>query len=122
MEWNARRWRQSIERFKAFMIPLTVPLGRSERRVAAAHYVQGLLMPGQRKSLEPIAARLGVDSQRLQQFMADSPWEETQLWRVIRQEVVPHFEPILGLLSGSRDRRGRWGYVKMRIDRFPIGP
>ena len=94
MEWNARLWRQSIERFKAFMIPLTVPLGRSERRVAAAHYVQGLLMPGQRKSIEPIAARLGVDSQRLQQFMADSPWEETQLWRVIRQEVVPHFEPI----------------------------
>jgi SRSO17 transposase len=76
------------------MIPLTVPLGRSERRVAAAHYVQGLLMPGQRKSIEPIAARLGVDSQRLQQFMADSPWEETRLWRVIRQEVVPHFEPI----------------------------
>jgi SRSO17 transposase len=26
--------------------------------------------------------------------MADSPWEETQLWRVIRQEIVPHFEPI----------------------------
>ncbi len=67
------------------MIPLTVPLGRSERRVSAACYVQGLLMPGQRKSIEPIAARLGVDSQRLQQFMADSPWEETQLWRVIRQ-------------------------------------
>jgi len=76
------------------MIPLTVPLGRSERRVSAACYVQGLLMPGQRKSIEPIAARLGVDSQRLQQFMADSPWEETQLWRVIRQEIVPHFEPI----------------------------
>ena len=106
MEWNARRWRQSIERFKAFMIPLTVPLGRSERRVAAAHYVQGLLMPGQRKSIEPIAARLGVDSQRLQQFMADSPWEETQLWRVIRQEVVPHFEPILGA-SERQSRQAR---------------
>jgi SRSO17 transposase len=26
--------------------------------------------------------------------MADSPWEETQLWRVIRQGIVPHFEPI----------------------------
>jgi hypothetical protein len=30
------------------MIPVTAPLGRSERRVAAACYVQGLLMPGQR--------------------------------------------------------------------------
>jgi SRSO17 transposase len=112
MEWNARRWRQSIERFKAFMIPLTVPLGRSERRVAAAHYVQGLLMPGQRKSIEPIAARLGVDSQRLQQFMADSPWEETQLWRVIRQEVVPHFEPIEAWIV---DETG-WLYRRDRKD------
>jgi SRSO17 transposase len=94
VEWNARLWRRSVERFKAFIIPLTAPLGRSERRVAAASYVQGLLMPGQRKSIEPMAARLGVDSQRLQQFIADSPWEETQLWRVIRQEIVPHFEPI----------------------------
>jgi SRSO17 transposase len=51
-------------------------------------------MPGQRKSIEPIAARLGVEPQRLQQFMADSPWDETELWRVIRREVVPHFEPI----------------------------
>ena len=94
MEWNARLWRQSIERFKAFMIPLAAPLGRSERRTAATNYVQGLLMPGQRKSIEPMAARLGMEPQRLQQFMADSPWDETELWRVIRREVVPHFEPI----------------------------
>ena len=94
MEWNARLWRQSIERFKAFMIPLAAPLGRSERRTAATNYVQGLLMPGQRKSIEPMAARLGIEPQRLQQFMADSPWDETELWRVIRREVVPHFEPI----------------------------
>jgi SRSO17 transposase len=94
MEWNARLWRQSVERFKAFMIPLVAPLGRSERRVAATSYVQGLLMPGQRKSIEPMAARLGVEPQRLQQFMADSPWDETELWRVIRRDVVPHFEPL----------------------------
>ena len=57
-------------------------------------YVQGLLMPAQRKSIGPMAERLGIDPQRLQQFMADSPWDETELWRVIRREVVPHFEPI----------------------------
>jgi len=32
-------------------------LGRSERRVAAARYVQGLLLPGQRKSIGPLAER-----------------------------------------------------------------
>jgi SRSO17 transposase len=76
------------------MVPLAAPLGRSERRVAAASYVSGLLMPGQRKSIEPMAARLGLDPQRLQQFVTDSPWEDEQLWRVIRREVIPHFEPI----------------------------
>ena len=94
MEWDGRLWQRSIERFKAFMVPVVAPLGRSERRVAAANYVSGLLMPGQRKSIEPMAARLGVDPQRLQQFVTDSPWDEEQVWRVVRQEVIPHFEPI----------------------------
>ena len=94
MEWNGRLWQRSIERFKAFMVPVAAPLGRSERRVAAASYVSGLLMPGQRKSIGPMAARLGLDPQRLQQFITDSPWDEEQLWQVIRQEVIPHFEPI----------------------------
>jgi len=76
------------------MVPVVAPLGRSERRVAAANYVSGLLMPGQRKSIEPMAARLGIDPQRLQQFVTDSPWDEEQVWRVVRQEVIPHFEPI----------------------------
>jgi SRSO17 transposase len=69
----------------------------SERRAAATSYVQGLLMPGQRKSIEPMAARLGVPSQRLQQFVADSPWEERDLWGVIRRRVLPHLEPIDGV-------------------------
>jgi len=76
------------------MVPLVAPLGRSERRTAATSYVQGLLMPGQRKSIEPMAARLGLESQRLQQFLADSPWDENDLWRVIRRQVLPHLEPM----------------------------
>jgi hypothetical protein len=46
---------------------------RSERRAAAAYYVRESLMPGQRKSIEPIAARLGVDSQRNVDFSAPKP-------------------------------------------------
>ena len=76
------------------MNPLVSGLGRSERRVAAARYVEGLLAPGQRKSIIPMAERLGVDSQRLQQFVTDSPWSEEALWRAIRQEVIPHLEPL----------------------------
>jgi SRSO17 transposase len=68
-------------------------LGRSERRLAATRYLEGLLMEGQRKSIEPLAARLGVDAQSLQQFVTDSPWEEAEVWSRIRREVISHLEP-----------------------------
>jgi SRSO17 transposase len=35
-----------------------------------------------------------VPSQRLQQFVADSPWDEQDLWGLIRRRVLPHLEPI----------------------------
>ena len=51
-------------------------------------------MPGQRKSIGPMAERLGVDAQSLQQFITDSPWSDEALWTAIRQEVIPHLEPL----------------------------
>jgi len=94
MEWNDRLWQQSQQFLSQFMIPLVEVLGRSERRVAATRYVEGLLLPGQRKSIAPMSERLGVDSQSLQQFVSDSPWEEKGLWSAIRREVIPSLEPI----------------------------
>ena len=94
MKWNARLWQQSQEQFKDFIGPLVAGLGRSERRQASVSYVEGLLLPGQRKSIGPMAERLGVDGQQLQQFVTDSPWDEQEIWRRIAQEVVPSLEPI----------------------------
>src|SRR6266851_3747898 len=94
MKWNARLWKNSVPRFTKFMAPVVASLGRSERRHAATHYVEGLLMPGQRKSIEPMAARLGVDAQSLQQLLTSSPWSDEALWRALRQEVIPHLEPL----------------------------
>jgi SRSO17 transposase len=94
MNWNQKVWRRSIAEFPAFIEPLVNELGRSERREGAALYVQGLLMPGERKSIEPMAARLGVESQKLQQFVADSPWDAEQVWGAIRRDVIPVLEPL----------------------------
>lgn len=38
-------------------------------------YVRGLLTDGQRKSMQPLAERLGVDHQQLQQFITSSSWD-----------------------------------------------
>src|SRR3974390_1642216 len=93
MKWNSAHWQRKITDLQKFIEPLVAELGRSERRESAALYVQGLLMPGQRKSIEPMAERLRVDSQKLQQFIADSPWVERRVWQAIRREVIPVVEP-----------------------------
>lgn len=89
MEWDHRVWRRSVEFFGDFMEPLVEGLGRRERREGAVLYVEGLLMPGGRKSVEPMAQRLGVDKQKLQQFVSDSPWASQELWEALRKEVIP---------------------------------
>jgi SRSO17 transposase len=94
MQWNQKLWRRSLGQFAEFLEPLVAELGRSERRAGATLYVQGLLLPRERKFLEPMAQRLRTDSQKLQQFLADSPWDEQEVWRAIRREVVPVMEPL----------------------------
>ena len=94
LEWNNTLWKKHVEKMAGFVSALVEDIGRSERREAAANYVRGLLNEGQRKSIEPMAQRLGVDKQKLQQFMADSPWDEQLVWKAIRQKVMPAFEPI----------------------------
>src|SRR5467141_3862482 len=50
-------------------------LPRKDQRAAGELYVRGLLTDGRRKSMQPMAARLGVDHQRLQQFITSSTWD-----------------------------------------------
>ncbi len=56
-------------------------LARSDQRAAGELYVRGLLTDGRRKSMVPMAARLGVDHQRLQQFITSSTWDYTAVRR-----------------------------------------
>src|SRR3989304_2116913 len=41
-----------------------------------------------------MAARLGADMQKLQQCLADSPWDDQEVWQMIRKEVTPVMEPL----------------------------
>ena len=62
-------------------------LARSDQRAAGELYVRGLLTDGQRKSMQPMAARLGVDHQRLQQFITSSTWD----YAAVRRNVARWF-------------------------------
>src|SRR5271157_1665687 len=113
--WNAKLWKESVTQFLEYLNPLIAGLGRSERRVAATRYVEGLLMPGQRKSIIPMAERLGVDPQRLQQFVTDSPWSEEEMWRAIRQEIIPHLGPVSSTTQASHGSQS--GMIPFRVPR-----
>jgi SRSO17 transposase len=54
-------------------------LPRSDQRAKGELYVRGLLTDGARKSMQPMAERLGVDHQRLQQFITSSTWDYEQV-------------------------------------------
>jgi SRSO17 transposase len=76
-------------RLMTFLESLLAPLGRSERRHWARVYVQGLLLDGERKSIEPMASRIdGADVQALRQFVGQSPWAVESVQRELARKVV----------------------------------
>jgi SRSO17 transposase len=70
-------WAGELERWLA---PFLAALLRSEQRRWAPLYLKGLLLPGERKSVEPMAARVAPgEVQQLHHFVSASPWSTDAL-------------------------------------------
>ena len=86
---NARELQACADRLEKFLIAMLASVGRSERRHHGSLYVQGLLLDGERKSIEPLAERVpGGNVQALQQFVGQSPWA----WEPVRRLLAQHLE------------------------------
>ncbi|MFE1599387.1 IS701 family transposase [Methylobacterium sp. ID0610] len=71
-----------------WLAPFLAATGRKTRRRWAPFYLRGLLGPGERKSLQPMAARLGLSGHdQLQHFIASSAWDDRALWTVLAREA-----------------------------------
>src|SRR5262249_3109435 len=66
-------------RLVEFTAQMLGPLGGYHQPAKGELYIRGLLTNGQRKSMQPMAERLGVDHQRLQQFITSSSWDYQQV-------------------------------------------
>ena len=67
-------------RLQTWLEPFLVRLGHPARRRMCPLYVAGLIGPGERKSLQPIAARLApADYDQLHHFITVGPWENEPL-------------------------------------------
>src|SRR3954468_4227856 len=69
------------------------PLTRRDQRDKGATYVRGLLLDGRRKSMQPMAARLGVDEQGLQQFLSSSTWAVEPVRERLARRAVEVIDP-----------------------------
>lgn len=73
------------QQLQDFVGEFAAELGRSERRHWCGKYLEGLLREGERKSIEPLAARVGGDEQALQQFVNQSPWDHAPVLFRLRE-------------------------------------
>ena len=78
-------------RLEAFAAEMLGGLARSDQRAKGELYLRGLLVDGKRKSMQPMAARLGVDHQQLQQFVTSSTWDHVE----VRKRVARWADDVL---------------------------
>ncbi len=73
---------------ESWLAPFLEVMGRKTRRSWAPLYLRGLLGPGERKSLQPMAMRLGLPGHdQLQHFIASPAWDDAPLWAVLAYEA-----------------------------------
>jgi SRSO17 transposase len=82
------------ERFDDYVERLGDVLGHADRRAPLRAYTTGLLLPGERKSVEPMAARVdpsrvGAAHQSLHHFVAKAAWDDDALLAAVRGHVLP---------------------------------
>jgi DDE superfamily endonuclease len=115
------------DRLEGFADDVFASLPRTDQRVRERCYLRGLLLEGRRKSIEPMAARLGgeVHYQALHHFVAVSPWD----WRPVRRRLA---ERLAGRWSrwhgwwttpaSPRTASIRWGSSASTWARWASGP
>jgi SRSO17 transposase len=87
----------SEERFAASVGALSEVIGHADRAVPLHDYCVGLLMPGERKSVEPMAAvtapaRVSAQHQSLLHFVANAAWSDERVLAKVRDLVLPSLE------------------------------
>src|SRR6266516_3684654 len=85
------------QRFHAYVERLTTGLGHRDRHGPLRDYVTGLCLPGERKSVEPMAARVDprhvrARHQSMHHFVANAAWDERAVLHAARETVLAALE------------------------------
>src|SRR6266436_9882797 len=87
----------SEARFVAYVEALGSVIGHADRTGPLRDYCTGLILPGERKSVEPMAAktapaRVAAQHQSLLHFVGVAPWSDGKVLAKVRELVLPAIE------------------------------
>jgi SRSO17 transposase len=87
----------SEARFAAYVEGLAGVLGHADRKSPLRDYCTGLILPGERKSVEPMAAktapaRTAAQHQSLLHFVGVASWLDEKVLAKVREMVLPSME------------------------------
>ncbi|KDN80935.1 hypothetical protein KCH_68890 [Kitasatospora cheerisanensis KCTC 2395] len=103
------------DELEAFAAEVFSPLRRSDQQEKGLAYLRGLLLDGRRKSMQPMAERLGIDHQRLQQFITTSTWPLDDVRARIACRAVRALEPQAWVIDDTgfpKDGKGSPGVAR----------
>lgn len=80
-------------RFERYCDRIVDTLMHADRRAPARWYIKGLMLPGERKSIEPMAARVQPDNvrsahQSMHHLVADAAWSDETLLVAVAEAVL----------------------------------
>jgi SRSO17 transposase len=98
-------------RFGDYLEHLALAVGHEDRHAPLHAYLVGLCLPGERKSIEPIAARVdpqhvSARHQSLHHFVTLAPWEDRALLRIACRVVLDQMDRHGGVMAWSIDDTG----------------
>jgi len=81
-------------RFERYGEAMAAALGHADRVAPATWYLQGLMLPGGRKSVEPMAARVRPQAvrsthQSMHHLVSTSDWSDVALLATVAEHVLP---------------------------------
>jgi SRSO17 transposase len=94
---NLRSEKDSGARFTAYVEGLASVVGHADRSGPLRDYCTGLMLPGERKSVEPMAAktapaRTAAQHQSLLHFVGIAAWSDEKVLAKVREMVLPAIE------------------------------
>ena len=94
-----------LERLEAYAAGFRDDFSRPRQAQYSGVYLQGLILDGERKSIEPLSRKVTLPpglvvadlDQALQQFVGQSSWDEQAVWRRYRSVMAETFASPAGI-------------------------